>query len=394
MGKLLFNWHYSIKEINKVDWLDLTKKYSTPFYSWDWLNALEESESVCQKTGWQPIHLSISRDNKPIAIAPLYIKGHSFGEFIFDQSFAELANQLGINYYPKLIGMSPFSPIEGYRFFYTEGEDEVKLTRLLLENIEKFARKNNILSCNFLYVEKEWGEIVAQEGYAKWLNRQSIWEANKAKDFSDYLAGFNSNQRKNIKKERKAIKDQGIIVSAISGSELTQNHLMQMHSFYEQHCAKWGVWGSKYLSKKFFSNLSNMEQKKNIVLFNAYREEPNNSLAMSLCVKYKDMLWGRYYGSKEEIDFLHFEICYYAPISWGLKNGISKFDPGAGGSHKQRRGFLAKSNTSLHIWFDKRMELLINPWMQKANKVMFDEIKATNKDLPFKIETKSLKVNN
>ena len=391
MDKISFKWHSSIDEISESNWLNvLGEAKNIPFYQFEWLSSLEKSKSVCNKSGWQPIHLSLWRDNYCIALAPLYLKAHSFGEFIFDQIFVKLSVELGLNYYPKIIGMSPFSPIEGYRFFIAPEENESAITSIILDKIDQFALNNNILSCNFLYVDHEWSRIVEGNGYLKWLNKQSIWEKGEAKNFEDYLATFNSNQRKNIKKERKLVKDSGFSIKRITGSEINEGIMQEMHDLYRNHCNQWGVWGSKYLSKDFFSMIANSKMKENIILFSAQHKDSNENLAMSMCIKSKDMLWGRYWGSKEKISYLHFEVCYYSPISWSLEEGISYFDPGAGGSHKQRRGFQGKSNISLHKWHNPKMYELIKPWLKKVNNLMIEEINATNKELPLKIELPSL----
>ena len=122
-----------------------------------------------------------------------------------------------------------------------------------------------------------------------------------------------------------------------------------------------------------------------IILFSAHYGDPKEPIAMSLCIRQKDMLWGRYWGSEEEIDNLHFEVCYYSPISWALKNGISQFDPGAGGSHKQRRGFINQSTVSMHRWYDKNFDSYIRYCLPKVNKLIIDEIESKNKQLPFKV---------
>jgi len=163
-----------------------------------------------------------------------------------------------------------------------------------------------------------------------------------------------------------------------------------MHYFYEKHCSRWGLWGSKYLSEKFFEKLASPEIRDQIILFTANRKNENNPLAMSLCVTNGEMLWGRYWGSEREINNLHFELCYYSPIEWALKNGIKKFDPGAGGAHKQRRGFLAKSTASLHRWYNPKMDEIIRAWLPKVNKLMLEEIKSTNNDVPFKAQKPKL----
>ncbi len=394
MVKIVAKWHQSIKEIPNSHWEDLLHRNLIPFYNYKWLLALEESGSISHSHGWQPLHLALWRGNQPIAFAPLYLKAHSWGEFVFDQSFAQLAENLGLHYYPKLIGMSPFSPVEGYRFFISPGEDEVNLTALMIRAIDQFAIKHHILSCNFLYVDQVWQSLATANGCHTWINKHSIGHLNGKKNFNDYLASFNSNQRRNIKKERKSLKDLGITVSTVNGSEINQNLMEKMYFLYESHCNRWGPWGSKYLEEGFFRKLSSPKLRNQLVLFSAHRGNPQTPLAMSLCVASKEMLWGRYWGSQEEIDCLHFEVCYYSPIAWAIENGIKSFDPGAGGSHKRRRGFLAKPHISLHRWYNTQMNGLIREWLPKANELMLREIDAENNDVPFRTKPPSLKLLN
>ena len=138
------------------------------------MNALERSKSVSTKYGWQPLFLSAWSGNSLIACAPLYLKSHSYGEFIFDNSFVQLAQNMGLQYYPKLIGMSPLSPIEGYRFLFAEGVNDRDLTQILISEIDSFAKQNGILSCNFLYVDPKWMKVAESLNCAKWINQQSL----------------------------------------------------------------------------------------------------------------------------------------------------------------------------------------------------------------------------
>ncbi len=384
MSRLSSKWHNSIAEISKEEWIHLVGEKTIPFFGREWLIQLEQSNSVSNATGWQPIHLSIWRDNVPIALAPLYIKGHSFGEFIFDHAFNQLALDLGLKYYPKLIGMSPFSPIEGYKFHFAPGEDQSKLTALIFQLIDSFAIDNNILSCNFLYVDQEWKILAKENDCAEWINQKSIWTSEGENNFSDYLDKFNSNQRRNIKRERKAVSSQGIEVTGMTGKDLNIDILRQMYFFYENHCARWGTWGSKYLSIEFFEGLSKTKHADQIIIFNAHRNNPSAPVGMSLCVSDGTSLWGRYWGSSENIDCLHFETCYYSPIEWAIKHNLHSFDPGAGGTHKRRRGFIAKPSTSLHRWYELRINSLIRNWLPKANELMLKRIEAENSELPFK----------
>ncbi len=376
-------WHSSIKEISKDQWISLRQGNIIPFYQWDWLNALEFSESISSQYGWQPLHLSLWENNKLIAFAPLYLKNHSFGEFIFDQEIARLAEYLGFQYYPKLIGMSPLSPIEGYKFFIANDKDEKQITEILFDVIENFARENGIFSCNFLYVDTIWRAYAKEKKYLTWINPQTLWTSKGEKSFDDYLKRFNSNQRRNIKRERLSIKKSGLSITTLEGNDINHNTLELMYDLYAMHCSKWGEWGSKYLTKTFFQQISNKALRDNIILFNVNRGDPANPLAMSLCVKDSNTLWGRYWGSKEEIKNLHFETCFYSPISWSINNGIKKFDPGAGGSHKMRRGFAATPRFSIHRWYNKSFENIMRSWLLKVNNQMIQEINASNNEAPF-----------
>ena len=386
MATLSARWHRSIREIPQADWQQLLGSKGIPFYQWEWLEALEASASIAPEQGWQPLHLVLWRDAVAVAVAPLYLKGHSYGEFVFDQSFARLAAGMGLSYYPKLLGMSPVSPVQGYRFFVSPAEDEAALTVVMMQEIDRLARRHGISSCNFLYVDPEWRPLAEAAGCAAWLNHQSLWSAEGSRDFADYLSGFNANQRRNIKRERRAVVTAGLTVTALTGDDLDRQLLLRMHRFYEQHCARWGQWGSKYLSEPFFEALAEPSHRDRVVLFSAHRGVMRDPVAMSLCVRDKRMLWGRYWGSDEEIDCLHFEVCYYAPIAWSLEQGIQHFDPGAGGGHKRRRGFIARPAVSLHRWYHPGMDSLIRAWLPKVNGLMIKEIEAMNEDLPFRVE--------
>ena len=390
MKNIKIKWHTSIQEIPKIIWNNFQEKNSNPFYKWDWLYALEKSGSITKKYGWQPLFLSAWSQNNLIACAPLYLKSHSYGEFIFDNIFVQLAQEMGLKYYPKLIGMSPLSPIEGYRFLFEEGIDEKDMTQVLILEIDRFAKRNGILSCNFLYVDPKWMKIAESMNCGKWINQQSILQLSEEKNFSDFLNNFNSNQRRNIKREREKIRKCGIKIEPLMGSQINAINLKRMHNYYQLHCARWGIWGSKYLTESFFVELASKELKDNIILFEAKEDGSNTCIGMSLCVKNENMLWGRYWGSEKNIDFLHFEACYYSPIEWAIKNKIKYFDPGAGGSHKKRRGFISKPNASLHRWYNLPMDSLIREWLPKANKLMLNQINATNNEVPFKFEEPKL----
>jgi len=376
-------WHQSIAEIPQAAWRDLVETHDLPHFSWDWLHCLEISGTIAPRHGWQSCHLSLWRHQELIAVAPLYLKAHSYGEFVFDQPFAQVAGQLGLVYYPKLLGMSPLTPALGYRFFMAPGEDHGALTQLMLKLVDDLCQRNGILSANFLYVDSDWAGLAEQAGCATWLQLRSQWSRNGQGHFTDYLAGFNANQRRNIKRERRAVMGSGISLMPMAGDQIPPGMLQQMHGFYSAHCARWGPWGSKYLTEGFFQ-LAEQRLRQHLVLFSAHQGDPCSPVAMSLCLRNGRQLWGRYWGSHVEVSGLHFETCYYSPIAWALDQGIEEFDPGAGGSHKQRRGFQAEPFPCLHRWFDSTLDQLLRAWLPQANRHLMEKINAMNGEMPFR----------
>ncbi|MBE9249069.1 N-acetyltransferase [Dolichospermum sp. LEGE 00240] len=377
-------WTHTIADVPQVEWDALAMPLKTPFLEWNWLHNLEISQSVTANTGWLPNHLILWRDRTLIAAAPLYLKGHSQGEFVFDHQWAELASRLGIDYYPKLLGMTPFTPAEGYRFLIAAGENEEEITALMLHEIDSFCVKNRISGCHFLYVDPQWRPILESQGFTTWLHHSYIWENANFQTFDDYLTGFNANQRRNIKRERKAVEKAGLRLQALTGEEIPNSMFPLMYDFYADTCDKFGWWGSKYLTKQFFQQLQH-NYRHRVVFFAAYyQEDPGQPVGMSFCLFKEDKLYGRYWGSFQDIDCLHFDACYYTPIAWAIAHGIQNFDPGAGGKHKKRRGFPATPNYSLHRFYNHRLGQIILPWVREVNQLEQKEMDAINAELPFK----------
>ena len=245
------NWSEKISQIPKSDWDALALPLKTPFLEWEWLNNLETSGSATPRTGWQPCHLCVWRDRQLVAGAPLYIKGHSYGEFVFDQQWADLANRLGITYYPKLLGMTPFTPAVGYRFLIAAGEDEATITELMVEAINQFCDQQRLSGCHFLFVDPDWRESMEALGFSSWLHHSYIWTNPGFSNFNDYLAKFNSNQRRNIKRERKAVDKTDLQMKALVGENIPPYLFPEIFRFYRNTCDKF-YWGSQYLTRQFF----------------------------------------------------------------------------------------------------------------------------------------------
>ncbi|MFM7575020.1 MAG: GNAT family N-acetyltransferase [Snowella sp.] len=375
-------WHQRMADIPQAAWDALAQPLKTPFLEWEWLNNLEISGSATARTGWQPCHLTIWKGQELVAAAPFYVKGHSYGEFVFDHQWANLAARLGIEYYPKLLGMTPFTPAEGYRFLIAAGEDEFTLTEMIVAQIDHFCDRNGLSGCNFLFVDPQWRKTMENYGFTSWLHHSYIWQNQGFSGFDDYLKMFNANQRRNIKRERKSVEQAGLTIKTLAGEEIPHHLFPLIYRFYSSTCDKF-YWGSKYLTRQFFENLYPNYQHR-VVLVAAFSENnPDHPVGLSFCLRKDENLYGRYWGSLQEFDCLHFEACYYQPINWAIQQGIKLFDPGAGGQHKRRRGFPATPNYSLHRFYNQRMSQILLHYIDEINQMEQDEIDAINQDLPF-----------
>lgn len=376
-------WLKNIAEVDQAQWDMLAEPLDTPFLEWEWLHQMEISKSTTAETGWRPQHLTVWSRDQLIAAAPLYLKQHSAGEFVFDHAWADVADRLNISYYPKLVGMSPFTPMVGYRFLTATGENEEALTRYMVNEIEQFCRKYPISGCSFLFVDPQWRRLMINCGFISWLHQSFTWQNAAYQSFDDYLAVFNSNQRHNIKRERRAIAKNGITLKIFEGDQIPPAYFSEIYPFYERTNDKFGPWGCKYLKKSFFKGLADRYRHR-LVFVAAFEEAKADSpLGLSLLVRKRDRLFGRYWGCSKEINYLHFNACYYRPIEWAIAKGINRFDPGMGGYHKVRRGFTAVGNFSLHRFFDQRLEHIMNAHIEEINRLEQKQIDELNAELPF-----------
>ncbi|MDZ7760604.1 MAG: GNAT family N-acetyltransferase [Desulfovermiculus sp.] len=361
-----FAWQNSIQAIRKDDWDALALELPTPFLSWDWLRLLEESGSASPATGWHSQHLAVYSSGRLVAAAPLFIKTHSDGEFVFDQFWAQLAARMHVAYFPKLVGMSPFTPIGAYRFLMDPGGDHSQLTHLILREIEAFCRANRISGCHFQFLDPKWGGELADGGFATWVHPGFAWENQGYESFDDFLACLKSNRRKNIKKERRSLAQQGIRVEAYSGDWIRERHLVWMYRFYEHTNYRYFPWSCKYLTRDFFLGLTH-ELKSHLLLLAAFRRDEERPVGMSMLVFKGRQLLGRYWGGEEGISFLHFNLCYYEPINWAIQHKMLRFDPGMGGEHKLYRGFQLVPNYSVHKVYDPGFQHVLNISLQEHN---------------------------
>ena len=382
---MIASWHIDLREIEREEWNHLAETLTTPFFDYEWLLQMERSKSISAENGWLPCHMAVRREGELIGAAALYIKGHSQGEFIWDYMWADVAEQIGVKYYPKLIGMSPATPSVGYRFLIDSAEDAAELTRYMLRSIDAFCEANDLSGSNFHFVDPEWGKLLPPEGYSGWYHQSYEWRNTGFGDFEEYLAGFNKNQRRNIRRERNSLAEAGVRVQAYTGDEIPEHFYARMWRYYERTNDQFGPWAAKFLNKSFFTEGLDDFRHRIVFVAGETADAPGDPVALSMLLTKGDLLVGRYWGTEKMIDNLHFDACYYTPIEWGIKHGISIFDPGAGSPHKLRRGFVAVGNHSYHKYRDANMRSIMEEHVGRINQREQLRIQQMNQTVPLKM---------
>jgi uncharacterized protein len=382
-------WVDRLARIPRAAWDALALPLETPLLEYDWLHLLEASGSIAPENGWQPCHLTVWQDKRLAAAAPLYIKSHSAGEFVFDHVWAELARKIGVPYYPKLVGMSPVSPVAGYRFLVRPDLDGDAMTRAMLGEIERFCRDTGLSGAHFLFADSRWQAAVAAAGYHGWHHPRFIWENPGHAGFDDFLSAFNANQRRNIRRERRSVADAGISIRFCRDREIPERYFPLMYDYYLKTNEKFGPWACRYLTRDFFEGLAGPCRRR--LLFASARQSPADAdpMAMAMLLVKGKSLYGRYWGAARQVNDLHFNLCYYSPLAWAIDNAMARFDPGAGGDHKLRRGFAAAATVSLHKVFDPRLQRILDLSLAEINAQALQQIDAMNRMVPFSHNTPS-----
>ena len=375
--------------IKREEWDALAAPYECPLLSWGFLALLEASGSICPETGWGPNHLLARRDGRLVAAAPFYLRSHSMGDFVFDFAFAQAAGELGIPYYPKLVGVVPATPSPVWRVLVAAGEDEEGLVALVIEAAAEAAKGAKLGGLHLLWVDPAAAPIVRNLvlPLAEWKHQTYLWTDPGFGDFSGYLGAFTKNMRRNVLRERSAVREAGIETRILEAGEVADRPslLERMADFYEDTNGKFGPWGAKFLKREFFIRLPEF-MGEGWILSAAFAEGDESGLPLGLAFLFRgrNRLWGRWWGSARFVDGLHFELCYYRPIEYALSRGIGSFDPGMGSEHKARRGFSSLLAPSFHYACDGRMRRLF-----EANLPHFNEEEAAlarnlDADLPWK----------
>ena len=357
------------------------EKIIDPFTTYNFISALENSGSVGKGTGWHSCHLVVKIEKEIIAVMPLYLKGHSQGEYIFDHNWAQAYNNFGGNYYPKIQSAVPFTPATGRRFLTKKGFE--KQGRDALERgIINLALNNKLSSAHITFCTSFEAKKVSDNNFLKRKTLQYHWENKGFSNFEDFLNSLSSRKRKTIKKERKIatslFKDNDGIFS-FTGSQLRDKHWDSFWKFYQDTGNR--KWGIPYLTRDFFQ-IINECMPENILLFLAI--ENDTPIAGALNFIGADTLYGRYWGCSKYHSCLHYELCYYQAIDYALKNRIKKVEAGAQGEHKISRGYLPSFVYSLHWFSSKSFASAISEYLDKEEKVINQEYDILMKTSPYK----------
>lgn len=342
ISQLSFVWCHGLDQISPADWQVVASSH--PMLDYHFLRAFELSMAVGEQTGWMPYHLVAFAGERLLAAAPCYIKTHSYGEYVFDWSWADAYEQAGGQYYPKLICAIPFSPVTGPRLLIHPDYVETKLlTDAMLANMQAFCQAHGLSGVHILFPDDHSAKEAEDAG---WLRRNGVqfrWENHGYPDWETFLSTLNRDKRKKIRQERLKVIMQGVTCREVSGLDVSE---AELDLFYQCYCHTYHRHGSKpYLPKAFFEQISRAMPEQ-FRLFIA--TQGGEDVAASLCILGGDSLYGRYWGSLREISCLHFELCYYQPQLFCIREGIRYFEGGAQGVHKLARGFSPYPTCSYH----------------------------------------------
>jgi hypothetical protein len=326
-----------LADVSAAAW-DALRGSEDPFTSHAFLSGLESTGCLQPRYGWNPKHLLIEdAAGELIAAAPAYLKTNSHGEFVFDHAWANAFYRAGGEYYPKLLVAAPYSPVSGPRLLVGQAPER---RALLLSALQEFVDQHGLSSAHINFHRAD--EVAA----GPWLARSDLqfhWANAAYASFEDFLAALQSKKRKNIRAERAQVSRAGITLRCVQGDEATAAELSTVHQLYLRTFEDKG--NHPALTDAFFRHLAaNLGQRMLLVL----AERAGAIVAMALCLRSTDTLYGRYWGCFEDVPGLHFECCYYQGIEYCIREGLDRFEPGAQGEHKLARGFLPQQTHSSH----------------------------------------------
>ena len=307
-----------------------------PFVEHAFLQGLAQTRCVGPTTGWLSYHVVAREQGELVAALPLYLKEHSYGEYVFDFAWAQAAMRAGLRYYPKLVAMAPFTPATGRRFLIAPGVDEQRAVSALLDGALDALKRNRASSIHLHFLNAHEAELVRADGrFQARLSSQFHWQNQGYASFDDHLATFRSVVRKEVRKERRRVAEAGIAVSVVEGPQLTAAEWDALQAFYFDTCDKHG--SGPYLTPAFFDAIRRTHAKRVVAVL---ARDKGEIVAGTLNFEKGKHLYGRYWGSTSHYDSLHFELCYHRLIERAIERGYQRFEAGAQGTHKLRRGLL------------------------------------------------------
>lgn len=346
---MIIKVHQSIDQIPAKDWNSLIHDDNI-FLQHSFLDALEKNQCVSPKYGWYPQHITLYENNQLIGAMPLYLKTNNYGEFVFDHLWQDLYSRHNLAYLPKLVSSVPYTPATGSRMLSLKGKEST-IFPILLNSVKSFAKDIGASSWHCLFNNQFTSDFLSKQSLLTRIDCQFHWHNKGYKTFEDFLNTLKMKKRKNIKKERKSL--QNISFKTLTGITATQQDWKDFTLFYKKTFDdKFGV---ATLNQDFFMQVAT-KMPENIVLFLAYKDQ--KCIAGSLCYRNSTTLYGRHWGCIEEIEFLHFETCYYQGIEYCITNNLQTFEPGAQGEYKVSRGFSPVQTKSNH-WLESNKFLSI-----------------------------------
>jgi len=317
-----------------------------PYFRHEFLNALEQTRCVCKDTGWDPRHVVLSDSGKAddiMAVAPAYLKYHSYGEYVFDWAWANAYHRYGYEYYPKLLIAAPFTPVTGPRMLVRAGADQTRGRQKLVDAIKQCAHENDASSIHWLFTTAEDNAVLNKNEFMQRVGNQFHWRNENYSNFDAYLQEFSSAKRKKIRRERRRVQEQGVEFKWITGDALDEKHWRVFYQFYRSTIEMRGA--MPYLSLDFFMQLGKRMPDKCLL---ALARQNEQYIAGAYFLIGSQTLYGRYWGAAHWVQDLHFETCYYQAIDYCIAHGLQRFEAGAQGEHKLNRGLLPTPTYSAH----------------------------------------------
>ncbi|GIW41324.1 MAG: hypothetical protein KatS3mg076_1901 [Candidatus Binatia bacterium] len=369
----------SIARVRREEWNALVGEAS-PFLEWEWLSSLEETGSAVPSEGWQAAHLLARRGGRLVAACPVYLKAHSEGEFVFDYAFAEAAERAGLRYYPKLLVGVPFTPVSGPRFLVAPEEDREEAVRALAAGLLALCREHGLSSVHVNFCLAEEARVLSGLGFHLRVGRQFHWWNRGWSNFEDYLASLRSKRRIQIRRERRELERQRVRIEVVAGKGIPDGLFGPMYDLYASTTDKY-VWGRRYLRRELFFRVRDLWRER-LCFVLAWRE--GELLAGTFNVRKGDVLYGRYWGTFEELPFLHFNVCYYASLEYCLAQGLRRFEPGAGGTFKLLRGFEPVPTHSAHFFLHPGLHRAVGEYLVRERAQEEREIRFLRQHLPYR----------